>query len=423
MELRDIIPKKHEGIYVLPDSSIENLNNFKVLAHSVDTINQFIECRLKKSFFKQYEVASFPLDIRIKGQEYVLSKMGKTSGYQYSLQSKDLGLQILFKSFYKSVSEDASHIKVAMSPHFLALQFENQKQKIDDVVAHLTHFDTWTHFSIHYAIDFQLKDQNVRYVENVFPNFQKRLKGFRAQKCYVNESLNFEMKDLELVANGRKGIETITMGAANAFQLTCYRKDLEIVKTNKEEYFRDVWGKNYDDDYPVFRLELRLHQRQLETYKIFQKSYLDYVKEGDFSLIRTFMIQRARLMDSTGKVFSPLWYELLLSFDSEKIVQRERIKKDKFKTLSNSNQALGNMISLYLKLGVETEKIVEQLKEVPIIRVACADKFGLDSSHPEIEFQLKEKLQKYVEKRLTTSNWRPFNEIHTKEIKGRTLEN
>lgn len=379
MDIKKIIPQKCGDFYLLPDGSAESMKNLVVLAHSIDTVNQFFVCRLRKSFFTKLETAALPIEYEIKGRRYVLSKMGKSSGYQFSLQSKEIGAQFLFKSFYKDVSVDASHIKLSLSPHFLIRPYENQVEEIDRVVEHLTHFAHPSHFAIHYAIDFQLKDDGVSYVEHVFPDFADRLKGFRAQRCYINQKLEIDTKDLELTINGRRGIETVTIGAQNAFQLTVYRKDLEILKTNKVEHFREIWGSTYDPSFPVFRLELRLHQTQLETYKIFEKHYLDYLKNADFGLFRTFMLQRSRFMDSTKTVLSPVWYELLQSFSTRTIVQRQKFKKDRFKTKANSQMALGNVFSLLFKLGLPPVEAVDQILASDPLRVAAIDAFNLAS--------------------------------------------
>lgn len=384
----------------MPNETFEKFDHFNVLLHSIDTVRQFYDCRLKRKFIDDLEHTAFPRDFEISGTTYTLSKLGKASGFQYSLQSKKLGLQILFKSFYKKAYLDGNHIKTELSPHFLVLGHELQDRYIQNVLSVLTHFAAPAHFAIHFAIDFQV-GEHYAYVDQLFPDFNHRIKGFRANGAFQHDQLDwkFNQRDFSFSVNGRKGAESITLGASNAFQFTIYRKDLEIVKSDKVEFFKDLWGENYDLSQPVFRLELRIHQRQLETYNVIETHYLDYIKASDFSLFYTFITERIRYMDETKTVLSPIWFLLVQSLYNKKSVSRVKPKKDPSKTLSNSTLALGNMVALYLKLETPINQIIEDLLQIKIIKASLMDKYGILFDDPERDFLIKQKLNEYVVKK------------------------
>lgn len=400
MDLTKIIPETYDGCFIMPNGSYEKYDNFRVLLHSIDTIRQFYECRLKMNFINDLEHTAFPRDFEISGTTYTLSKLGKASGFQYSLQSKKLGLQILFKSFYKKAHLDGNHIKLELSPHFLCLDHDIQHNHIETVLSTLTHFAHPVHFAIHFAIDFQV-GENYEFVDQLFPNFYNRIKGFRANGAFQHDKMEwqFNNKDFSFTVNGRKGAESITLGASNAFQFSIYRKDLEIVKTDKVEFFKDLWGDKYDDQLPVFRLELRIHQRQIVSYDVPERYYLDYIKASDFSLFHTFITERIRYMDETKSVLSPIWFLLVQSLYDKRSVTRTKPKKDAAKTLPNSTLALGNMVALYLKLDASVEQIVDELLQIKIIKISLMDKYNILFDHPERDFLIKEKLSEYVSKK------------------------
>lgn len=227
--------------------------------------------------------------------------------------------------------------------------------------------------------------------------------GFRGTRGYKNESLSFEMKDFQALINGVRGAETITLGSPNAMQITIYRKDLEIVKTNKFEYFKDIWGKAYNPDLPVFRLELRLHQDQLKPYHHATGDYyLDYIKSDDWSIMRKFLIERARYMDETKTVLHPIWIEILSHIPQTAPVERINPKKDPLKVDKNISHILGNSASMLFKSGLNAQEAYNQLcamLETPLFYAAFASKYGLIHDDPEIDFKLKEKLYDYTQKK------------------------
>ena len=76
-----------------------------------------------------------PFDVKI-------SRMGKMSGYQYKLQNRDVGVVILLKQFHKPNDEETSHLKIELSPHFIAQYTPKEAQKIMDDIAKLYLIDS-----------------------------------------------------------------------------------------------------------------------------------------------------------------------------------------------------------------------------------------------------------------------------------------
>jgi len=400
MDLTKIIPQNVEGGFIMPNGTFEKYDNFKVLTHTIDTIRQFYECRLKKTLINKMANGSFPREIVINETPYTLSKMGSNSGFQYSFQSKKLGLQVLFKSFTKKLSQDANHIKTELSPHFLVLPYDVQHRFLQDVISYLTHFDSPVHFAIHFAIDFQV-GENYNYVDQLFPDLAHRIKGFRANSAYTHEKLSFSFdhRDFSFSTNGRKGYESITMGSPTAFQFTIYRKDLEIIHSNKVEFFSDLWGDQYDSSQPVFRLELRIHQEVVKTYNVFEKYYLDYMRNSDFSLIHTFITKRLRYMDETKTVLSPIWFLLVQSLHDNKLVSRVKPKKDSENLYHNSSLALGNLLTGFFKIGLDANTAFNSIMSMREFHVFLYEKFHIIPYLPDSEIEVREALLDYIIKK------------------------
>lgn len=353
---------------------MEKYANFKVLSHTVDTVRQFYDVLLDARQLQEIQGNSI---VEIEGVEFLRSKIGRDSGYSYSLKSSQLGVQALFKRFHKSLQDVSSQVKFELSPSFLILPIPQQKKWLDAILAFLSFADTKSvHYALHLAIDFQINEKGFNYVNDVFPDFAHRMKGFRSSRGYQNESLIFEMKDFNLMANGSNGLETITLGSSNAFQFTIYRKDLEIVKTRKIEHFKKIWGKEYQEEFPVFRLELRLHQSQLEKFRHQTGThYFEFLEKDSFSIMKHFMSDRLRYMDKTKNKMAPIWFLLYESVDNKVPVFVTKPRKDRENIQHNATLALGNLVSASLKMGLGPEQITEDLLGMQSFRYLLKEKF------------------------------------------------
>ncbi|WP_038150318.1 hypothetical protein [Thiomicrorhabdus chilensis] len=401
MDLSKIIPNRVEDFFLNPDGSMEKYDNFKVLAHTVDSVRQFYDVFLDEKLLQQIHGISI---VEINGVEFKRSRIGSKSQYQFSLQSSQLGIQALFKRFRRSINDTESQVKFELSPHFLILPISEQKKWLDGVLSYLSFLD-WTpvHYALHFAIDFQVNEPGYDYVNDVFPDFASRMKGFRSSRGYQNESLSFDFKDFELTANGSKGQETITLGAPDSFQFSIYRKDLEILKSKKVEHFKSIWGYDYQEENPVFRLELRLHQSQLEKFHHQTgKHYFEFLEKDSFSIMRHFMSDRLRYMDSTKNKMAPIWWLLFESVDHKEPVFVTKPRKDKENIQHNATLALGNLVSASLKMGLGPEQITEDLLGMQSFRYLLKEKFDhvhrTDLSDSDLRIAVLEYCRKSFEK-------------------------
>lgn len=269
--------------HIFCDSSgnITDLNDITVLNIAVDTIKQLYSGTIDQTIIRaldhyssdggvtitKYELDSYkyyqhgqftiPFDCRI-------SKMGKNSGYQYKLQNNEVGIIILLKSFHKPNDTETSHLKIELSPHFLSSHTPTESQTILDNISNIYLENALpAAVSPHICVDIQGWSMPNHMQDHIISRC-KQIKTYNGI-----DKAEFQGLDNILTTFGRN--ETLMVGTTKSLQTSIYRKDLEIIKSDKVDYYHDIWDQyslgSFDKTLPVTRIEQRFHHNVIKEFQ------------------------------------------------------------------------------------------------------------------------------------------------------------
>ncbi|MRI32612.1 hypothetical protein EOPP23_06375 [Endozoicomonas sp. OPT23] len=244
---------------------------FQIVGTYVDTFRQLFRGRMNPNFHTDIEHS---LDLKEKkfqllGQNWILAKIGKNSGYQYRLQNSQIGLVILFKQFHAKAESPASHLKIECSPWFL----DNRKPKeVDDYLKRLADrilVGAEAYYpAIHLAVDIQGWEPA--------QDFAHRMHS-KSKKCSQYNGLEITEFNLHEITGVYEKGQSFCFGSANASQLAVYNKTLQAKKIDKFDYMEHKWrnstllddgSSGYDPDRDVFRIETRFHHSVIQQFAL-----------------------------------------------------------------------------------------------------------------------------------------------------------
>ena len=96
-----------------------DLSAVRFLHSGVDTIKQLFRCTIRESVLSAIESHGSGNILNIGGIDWLFSRSGKTSGYQYIFKNLDLGFVVLLKSFYCEADVKGSHLKIECTPELI----------------------------------------------------------------------------------------------------------------------------------------------------------------------------------------------------------------------------------------------------------------------------------------------------------------
>ena len=123
-----------QGRIFVNEVGINDLTNVEIVGTSVDTIRQLYYGKPKLHLVENYEAhigeyLSLILPITLKHADYNayqpclafhLCRMGKVSRYRFKLQNNELGIVILFGSYFAKMENFGQHLKIELSPKFIS---------------------------------------------------------------------------------------------------------------------------------------------------------------------------------------------------------------------------------------------------------------------------------------------------------------
>ncbi len=250
-----------------------------IIHRGVDTVKQLYKGFLKLDIFNELGVAyeEGEKKVSIGGYEWVLGS-GRSGGYKYSLNNRDLGVYVLCGSFYHQKPEkEGDHLKIELSPHFILNKDVASLQGcIDEIASIFIHMFTYTGVAIHLCTDIQgwqpSSDLDSRLVCR-----SRRVVRFTGEN------------EIEYLPSGVSRVyglaETFTFGAAGSLQFTVYNKTKKIAKDRtQEKFWHEIWAKNCvldgeysDPDYylpsfsfsqDVYRIETRFHHSVIKQFAL-----------------------------------------------------------------------------------------------------------------------------------------------------------
>lgn len=357
------------GCFFASSQGLQDLSSVKLLLASVDTVKQLYSGRLAfdltvfdgLSHIKHrdlpgcvYTPGGVPFDF-----SWSVSRLGKASGYRYALLNKPLGVVVLLGSYYAALDGDGSHLKIELSPHAISgYGSDVQQGRLDALAATFLSKPEATGCAVHLALDVQ------GWVPSV--DFLDRFKT-RARVIKAFEGIKSAEYDLNTVAAVYGDRETMMFGRSASLQCSIYRKDKEIIHSDKVDYFKNQWGEAYDESKSVTRIEMRFHHSVVrEVGQGMACELLTFAQVTPFfhdlwayALNSHRLIVNQRLIDANWQLFRD---------DADFKVPRTgvyvvRIKKESVAPIAkNLGIVLGNMVTLWARSDAQPKVVRHQLK-------------------------------------------------------------
>ncbi|MBF0381489.1 MAG: hypothetical protein HQL69_10745 [Magnetococcales bacterium] len=387
-----------------PDELID-LQNINIVGTTVDTVRPMFSGKLKEqpinNIINCIENRGEFLSQWVYAQWHV-SKVGRSSGFTYKLQNNEIGVIVLIKSQYKAIDKIATHVKIELSPQFI--QSRTPKQ----ITSEMRTISSWlleepepAGVHVHMAVDVQGWQPSEDF-ESLFVT--------RARTKRVFDGIaNVEFEGLSSVAMVYGQRETFMYGKASALQACIYRKDIEIVKRDKQDYMHELWSVLsdglFDSEKPVWRVELRFHHSVIQEIGIhLEQDFLEFESVVPYLTdIWRYGMNRNRLMYNR-QYLDPFWQ--LLDEDCEfyvpaKQIQLKRVKKKGGECIiRNCSIFLGNMITLYARRGDDGSKLWDDLYNMDIYDdlIESYEERGKDIKHLYDDIIRGVKLRKLIGK-------------------------
>ncbi len=369
----DYIENPH-GRHFKVGKSMIDLTSVVVLASTVDTVRQLYTGGLKPHLLEEIERKSKDPSalIKIMGYQFYVRRMGMRSGYAYRLQNNELGMTVLVKSHYRKDDKEGSHLKIEISPHHVLENGIGRTQSnMDKIAVELMTGFQRSGIAVHLAVDVQGWEAEKDFLDRLQTRSRiiRRFDGLSEVK-YEN---------LSNIAATYGNPESFMVGKANSLQLAVYRKDIEIQRHDKVDYFHDLWKKNVGDafkeDEPVWRIEVRFHHLALREFGNGTEDVMAMTSIKSISPYLTdlwqFALTRHKLNVSKRKI-DPFWQ--LIQEDCEfnlpaSGIELKRAKKlDTSAIVRNIAGALGNLVTIGARANMQTQEFYFMLRDMPLWR-------------------------------------------------------
>ena len=369
--------------------TLQDLSSINILNVGIDTIRQIYRGTIDRLLFNSigklaedggmmleknevnnsndlaYRYMTIPCDFK-------LTKMSKKSGYRYMFQNNEYGVIVLLGSYYAQNDKEYSHLKIELSPHFIAQRNPHQIQKyLDDVASMFLEQPEPVGVVPHLCVDIQGWDIPLYMQEDIITR-SKAIKTFTG----IGE---IKFNGLREVHANYNNAETIMIGKANALQIAIYRKDLEIVKSDKVDYFHELWQDysmgGFNKEKKVVRFEARFHHSIVKEFErginqslssyLELSEYLNDLWEYAFKTIRY----------QQNGVLCPIWQLLKedVRFNSNDIRQgfkrQQKAKNDTTAIGTNIGIFIGNYLSIAARMGRKFKDMQKELQGLSIMQV------------------------------------------------------
>ena len=370
-----------------------DLSSVYFLHSGVDTLKQLYSCNLRSNVLTQMETHFERLCtdlIHIDGYDFILSKSGKTSGYQYTLKNLEAGFVVLVKSFYVEPDQNGSHLKIEVTPQKL---YETSPAQLNEELRTLAYL---------FATNVIDKGCAVHICTDILgytppADFDQRLHtSATRQRKFNSGCYEFDIAAVSCVYNQT---DTYTFGRPNAIQMCFYDKSQEAEKRDKLHFWEQVWsgcrkGLDTNEDWAtpayssgdkVRRLEFRFHHGVIEDFErhiqasdpsASIRNYVDIHKH--LSGLWRYALNNFRLMDSdlNGYV-DPLWQALsddIVFFNTQPAFLYKRAYKQPSSEVNHRHIAhtLGNYIKVCSRRNLTADFVVKCILNLGIDADLCS---------------------------------------------------
>lgn len=359
---------ERSGRLFVSSAGVVDLTHINLLLCSVDTVRQLYQGvpAFDFSILDTFETIT-DKDLYLGsplGLMWHVRRMGKASGYRYSLSNKTKGLQILLGAYHHKLDAQypAPHLKIECSPSFLAsLTPDDAQYLFNSIASRLLKFPEPTGCAVHLALDVQRWEP----ASNFVSNFTTRARTLRTYTGI--ESAEFDLTQTAVIYGKN---ETYTFGKPNALQVSIYDKTKEIVHSDKVDFFAERWGGDYDVTTPVWRVECRFHQSVVRELGLEQGlDLLTYAQAAPhLDSMWQYALRNNRLRHSKlVELVNPVWQ--LFAEDAKfndlcsgLYINRRKKKQDVGAISRNIGLVLGNLTTLWARSFCPDKLIRKQLK-------------------------------------------------------------
>ena len=366
------------GRLFVGDYGIIDLTNVEIVGASVDTVRQLFHGLPRQAIIERLENHAKAGESLITLTEtsdtiWHFTRMGKIARYRYKLQSNELGLVILFGSFFNKMDKPGQHLKIELSPHFIS---QRTPKTIWDKL-HGQYIGLSRLFleepepkgcAIHLACDYQGFDLPKDFLYKV-STYSRTIRAYDGLN-------NIDLSDIsEAIATygGEHMAKNYLLGKASAMQFCLYDKSYEIIKSDKLEYFHREWNVYtlgaFDSEKTVRRIEARVHHQIMREIGLGMgkefESFIDIIPY--LTDIWRYALSKNRLtIDDRHQVLDPFWQLLMQDvffFVPAEGVIIKRKKKDSVAPIAkNIGLIIGNMITIYARQNMNTKQVMAQLR-------------------------------------------------------------
>lgn len=370
-----------------------DLSDLRVLDCGVDTIRQIYTCDLDLNIItkleKHFEISASRF-IEVGGIDWIFSKSGSKSGYQYILKNLDLGFVVLVKSFYAESDVRASHIKIEVTPKFIDEHglsvVSNKCREIANIFASTVEAKS---VACHLFVDVKGLSVPENFDQKLVTRSKRNMtvKGIGSMSS-VNSSA-FDVAQVQYTYNSG---DTFLFGRANQLQFCLYNKTLEAIKSDNLAWHESRWVRTPScdpDRFPepeynngsvdgipdtVHRLEFRFHHSVIEQFEhgnfnatnnlVCIREAKDLVKHLDG--LFQYALNNFRLHHSSTYIH-PIWQLLMTDVSFARCVHKEfiykRAKKKSDSPSSRRNVAclIGNYLRLVARIGVDPVEVTNNI--------------------------------------------------------------
>lgn len=356
------------------DHSMTDLSNVTIVGQSVDTIRQLFHGIPRIDTLEKLQLTIDAKEqffqFKPNSDIWYLSKLGKVARYRYKLQSNDQGIVILFGSYYNRLDAPGQHLKIELSPKFIAERnIQSIWDRLDGDYNGLASLFLNEYHSqgcaVHLAVDYQGFTMPESF-PTLLSTYSRTIRTFDS----ISE---LDLTDFcnPVASYGSPNVErNYLIGKADSFQVCLYDKTKEAVKSDKIDYFKRQWS-DYDDEKKVRRLELRFHHSVVrEVGNGLGKTFESWLQVAEHltDLWRYGMKLTYIRETIASKFLHPIWQ--LLSQDVEFYLPSKgfnfcRKKKESVDPIAkNISLLIGNIITLAARAGWDTKQTHGQLKRL-----------------------------------------------------------
>lgn len=385
-----------------------DLSNIRLLHAGVDTFKQLIRGELNPNtlaIIQSHYEASIEYPLVFGNYAFKVSRAGSKSGFQWILRNYDVGIVLMFKSFYAQDDEVGTHLKIEYSPHILN---NNDPSYIDEISIDIANMFmnayTLADVAVHIAVD--VKGWEIP--DNFEAMLRTRAKR-QATFCAVSE-IDFDIHQIA-VKYGKK--QTYTFGGINSVQFCIYDKTDEIQANDKVQYWQTLWQKTpgvedpfipeYQQGDVVKRLEARFHHSVVRQFCAGTKG----MEVTNFTQLiphltglYKYALDNFRL-HHTKNYISPFWQLLIEDLEilgpCKPLWYKREYKAESSSSRRNVAFWLGNAMRLFARQQFEVDYVVNYFMKSGLLKdLKAYCKIPPDSSDGEL-FQV---LHEFVRKRL-----------------------